>query len=131
VQVRLAKEKADQKLEEKVVRAKEELSMHEEGLTFINGVATTYSRWKPSPELRATLHAHKDEVCSTTVIHVIAICRVVPVLLNAFSRHLVHCTLLFHEVEMHRSSAKAQLTRILNTLTQYRFCLQRLTNDCM
>jgi hypothetical protein len=64
VQVRVAKEKAAQLAEEKVVRAKEELSMHEEGLTFLNGVATSYSRWKPSPELRATLHAHKDEVCT-------------------------------------------------------------------
>jgi hypothetical protein len=72
LQVRLAKEKTTQQIEEKVVRAKEELSMHEEGLTFLNGVATSYSRWKPSPELRATLHAHKDEVRSTTVIPVMS-----------------------------------------------------------
>jgi hypothetical protein len=70
LQVKLAKEKAAHEIEQKVVRAKEELSMHEEGLKFSNGVATSHSRWKPSPELRATLHAHKDEVLLTrTCIH--------------------------------------------------------------
>lgn len=69
-QITLARAKVRQEHTAKQAAAMELKSQQQEGLTFENGVAVAYQRWKPSPELKATLHAHKSQVSIVAINYV-------------------------------------------------------------